>query len=212
MNSKFNSKNEARDFALEQLENKYDEPFSYKNNVKEVYETYPTKKIYKTSLFANDNNLKTNVWVSSNGELKDNFAQHYFEPSLVKPIKDIFSEMDNFVLKKVTLSSSLTEKKFTAKDSATEYFDTTNSEFSISIENNTTVDNSTLSDYIHQLLDKLYPFKKFRLKIYQNDTLQFFYDYNVEKKELSLKRIEAMLTEQNTDNSYLNEVFNSFSK
>lgn len=213
MSQGFNSKKSAQEYAIKEIEEKYNTPFKTINGADEIYETYPTKNIYKTKLLSEKNGFETEIWVSNQEELKDNYALSLFEEALIKPVQQQLESSNMFSDTSISLVGGLTAKNLTEDISPEEYFEVTDVSFSIKtnyIESE--IKNSELATDINELLLSLYPYEKFNLEIYHEETLIFFYEYSDGKKELSIERIKEMIEEQSEDNSYMDKVFQSFSE
>lgn len=211
MSEGFNSKKSAQEYAIKKMEKKYNTTFKPIDGVKETYETYPTKNIYKTKILSEDTHFETDIWVSNHGELKDNYALSLFKETLIEPVKQQFKDAITFTDPSINLVGGLTTKNLTKDISPEEYFEITDVSFTIKTNyKGSQTNNNGLASDINELLIKLYPYKKFTLEIYKEETLLFFYEYSESKNKLSLERINEMIAEQSTDNSYMDKVFQSF--
>lgn len=207
MSQSFNSKESAQEYALNKMEEKYGAVFKYKEGSKENYDEYPLKDIYTATLYSQDLDGEARIWASSLNELKDNLALTYFSSELIEPVKNIVNENERFSNTTIEISNQLTEKLFTPEDSADDYFEATKASFLIDTTNNVAQTDEELAVSIEQLLNELYQFDRFTLKVYREETLKFFYQYSGAKKQLSAVEIEEKILEQEQDNRFNDEAW-----
>lgn len=211
MTNKFHDKEGGEIFAEQKLKEKYNQNFIVDKEAKEKYTSYPLKNVY-TGVFTleGDKSKKVSIWVSSKGELKDNYAQYLFNQTGENEVAKLIEASIEHVEVEVHLVGSQTEKKYTSKDTIKKYLEETPSYYDLKIELLKVENEEDSTQQIEQLLSVLYSHvDRFDIQVFSQNTSLFFYQYTPEKKKLSKEEISKKMLEEQEENEYQKEMFSN---
>lgn len=217
--NKFEGEEQGVETAKKLLRDKYEIQFEVSKNDPIKYEKYPLKDSLVATFYPIDKKeQKTSVWITSKGELKDDYAQYYFKEEAENELEKIL-KIENFNQNfSVVLEGQRTEENISSDIGVDEYLKRTNSFYEVDYFFENGLSDEIYAQQIKSILDRLYAeTKKFELKVNVDNVLIFMYQYKTfftgnessEMKQLTLEDIKTKITEQREENEYLKEIMSS---